>query len=173
MMPARPALPISLHVAGRRAVIVGEGDAAEERRDRLTRAGAEVTTLTAAEFDPRSLAGSRVVLCLDPALGERVAQAGRAVGALIYVHDRPDLSDFALPALARRGPITLAISTDGLAPALARRLRIELEGLLDRADKAFDTLVEEMKRLREEGKREALGPAAARLRITGRIEIDP
>jgi siroheme synthase-like protein len=102
-----------------------------------------------------------------------VAEAARAHGTLVYVQDRPTLSDLSMPALARRGPLQLAVSTEGLAPALARRLRQELEKLLLTAGQRLDDLLDEMARARDGGERNQLTRLAERLRIAGRIEIDP
>jgi len=119
------------------------------------------------------LEGAALVLCVDPTMGEAVAEDARARGVMIYVQDRPDLSDFSMPALARRGALQLAVSTEGLAPALARRLRQELEVLLGTAGEAFDHLFEEMARARQAGERNQLTTLAAKLHLRGRIDIDP
>ena len=170
-MPRRPVLAVSLHVQGRRAVVVGAGPLAEERRSRLLDAGAHVTVVPDPTA-PAALDGAAVVLCVDPSLGEQ-AVAARPPGALVYVQDRPDLSDFSMPALARRGPLTIAVATDGLAPALARRFREQLEALLSASGTSLDKLIEEMARIRDSGDKDRLSVTAAKLRVSGRIEIDP
>jgi precorrin-2 dehydrogenase/sirohydrochlorin ferrochelatase len=55
-----------------------------------------------------------------------VAAEARALGIWVNTADVPELCDFTLPSVERRGPITLAVSTAGQAPALARHLRREL-----------------------------------------------
>lgn len=119
----------------------------------------------------------------DPALDRRVAADARARGCLCYAHDQPAISDFAMPAVARRGPLALAISTDALAPALARRLRGELQAALDQAGEALDRLVADLTAIRAEmpaatrqarqARRERLLALARRLRLTGRFEVGP
>jgi siroheme synthase-like protein len=98
-------------------------------------------------------------------------------GALVYVLDMPELSDCAMPALVRRGPLQIAVSTDGLSPALARRLREELERLLAANGLELDGLVEELARLRSEmapgSRRDALYEVASRLSIEGLVKIRP
>src|SRR5688572_32859014 len=91
IMPRRPVLAVSLHVQGRRAVVVGSGAHAEERRSRLLDAGADVTVVPDLA-DPASLEGASLVLCVDPSLGEQAVAAARSRGALVYVQDRPELS---------------------------------------------------------------------------------
>ncbi len=55
------------------------------------------------------------------------ASLATARGVLCNVVDDPERCDFYYPAIVRRGPLQIAISTDGRSPALARRLRIELQ----------------------------------------------
>ena len=174
-MPRRPALALSLYVSGRRAVVVGDGPVAEDRRTRLSDAGATVVPVSSAQYRAEALEGATLVLCCDPLRAEEVGRDARARGALFYAADRPELSDFALPALARRGPVTLAASTDGTAPALARRLREELERLLATGGEAFDTLVRELTEQRDVNRnaRDGLYEVANRLRIDGHMVVDP
>ena len=61
--------------------------------------------------------------CINAAIAD---QRGKQ-RALINVVDNPEISDFIVPALVRRGDITIAISTSGKSPALARKIRAELE----------------------------------------------
>lgn len=68
-----------------------------------------------------------VVATDDPKTNEAVASAAKAQGALVNVADAPHLSSFVFPAVVRQGELTLAISTSGLSPALAKRMRLELE----------------------------------------------
>jgi precorrin-2 dehydrogenase/sirohydrochlorin ferrochelatase len=69
---------------------------------------------------------------------EQVVQEAARAGLFINVADVPDLCTFYLPAVIRRGHLQLGVTTDGLAPFAARRLRRNLEGLL--ADKFADWL---------------------------------
>lgn len=178
-MPRRPALPISLYVSGRRCLVVGDGPGAGDRTARLEAAGAHVVCVDAAAFSPADCRGAFAVFAQtdDPERNRTIAEAARAAGRLAYAHDAPDASDFAMPAVARRTPVSLAISTDAAAPALARRLRVELEALLAGAD-GLEELVAEMESAREapaqqpRTRRSVLSRLAARLRIEGRIVIE-
>ena len=68
-----------------------------------------------------------VVASEDEALQARVSLAAQQRCVPVNVVDRPKLSSFIMPAIVDRSPITIAISTGGAAPALARRLRAEIE----------------------------------------------
>jgi precorrin-2 dehydrogenase / sirohydrochlorin ferrochelatase len=176
-MSRRPACPISLYVAGRTVVVAGDGAGADERAHRMRTAGATVVRMARADYRAEALAGAFVVIAHDgdDQFNVEVAAAARAAGALAYAHDRPDLSDFAMPALVRRGPLTIAIATDNAAPALARRLREELTRLLDGAGDALDRLVEHLERRRgalPRGQRAELYRIARGLRFTGTLAVD-
>ncbi|MCE9666515.1 bifunctional precorrin-2 dehydrogenase/sirohydrochlorin ferrochelatase [Myxococcus stipitatus] len=139
--------PVCLRLAGRRALLVGGGAIAEGRALALLDAGARVHVLAPEatnalrelaamgrlEWEPRAYApgdarGHALVLVAtdDPRVGLLVAEEARGLGLWVNVADEPALCDFTLPSVERRGPITLAVSTSGRAPALARRLRREL-----------------------------------------------
>ena len=156
---------------------MGQGPDAEERVARLARAGAEVVQVERTAFSPAHVQGASLVMVMDAeADADLIVDAARQAGALAYTHDDPDRSDFAMPALARRGPITLAVSTDGVAPALARRLREELQRMLDGAGATLDRLVSAMEAARVarepgDGRKRALRQIAERLRLTGALEV--
>jgi precorrin-2 dehydrogenase / sirohydrochlorin ferrochelatase len=139
--------PVFLELAGRRALVVGEGAVAAGKVDGLLAAGAAVTVLARGPdaeleklaatpevtvhrrgFAPGDLAG--VFLCVagsaDPAVRAAVAAAARATGVLVNVMDDVPNCDFAAPAIVRRGDLVVAVATGGRAPALASRLRAEL-----------------------------------------------
>lgn len=176
-MSRRPACPISLYVAGRTVVVAGDGAGADERAQRMRTAGATVVRMARADYRAQALAGAFVVIAndSDDDFNAEVAAAARTAGALAYAHDQPDLSDFAMPALVRRGPLTIAVATDNAAPALARRLREELGRLLEGAGEALDRLLDELERRRAalpRGQRSELYRIARRLRFTGTLAVD-
>lgn len=169
---------MTLLLSGRKVVLVGDGPRADERAARLAAAGAEVSRVRPDDYHPGCLQGAAVVMAHSDRdeLDRRIAGDARAAGALAYAHDLPDISDFAMPGLARRGPLSLAIATSGLAPSLARQLRRELQRLLDGAGQALDDLLERMiaVRARTEGAERIrrLGELAARLRFTGELAVE-
>src|SRR5688500_3200733 len=111
-MSPRPVLPVSLYLERRAVLLVGDGPLADERAARLDAAGASARRVGAAAYRAEDCAGTFLVLAAtgDPALDRRIAADARARGALAYAQDQPAVSDLAMPAIARRGPLTLAIS---------------------------------------------------------------
>lgn len=137
-----------LDVSGRRCLVVGGGGPAEEKVEGLLASGADVTvvsdtinhgledrsaageiTVVRRGFEEADLDGVFVVIDAsgDDASGERVAAAARARSVLVNVLDRPKLCDFIAPAIVRRGPLQIAISTSGASPYMASHLRRNLE----------------------------------------------
>ena len=66
----------------------------------------------------------------DPATQQEVVSIARAKGVLVNTVDQPELCDFIVPAILRRGDVTLAISTSGKSPVLAAALRERLDHVL-------------------------------------------
>lgn len=81
------------------------------------------------EYRPGDLAGAFLVIAAtdDPAVNQQVWDEARQHGCLINVVDDPVHSNFIVPARVQRGEVNIAITTGGASPALARRLREQLE----------------------------------------------
>jgi precorrin-2 dehydrogenase/sirohydrochlorin ferrochelatase len=114
-----------------------------------------------------------VLTDLDRALAERISEATERRPMLFCAVDQPDFGTFSHLALARSGDVTLAVSTNGKAPALARRLREELERVLGESN--LGALVERLVRLRDKTpsneRRLVLGRAVEKVRLTGKLEV--
>jgi precorrin-2 dehydrogenase / sirohydrochlorin ferrochelatase len=110
-----------IDLTGRRVLVVGSGAMADEKVEGLRASGADV--VVAEHYEPSLLDDVWLVVCADPAQGERVYADAEARRIFCNVADVPHLCSFILPALHRRGPITVAVSTAGASPALAQRLR--------------------------------------------------
>ena len=140
--------PVNLVLTGRHVVIIGGGAVAARKCKGLLAAGARVT-LVAPDLDP-----SLAQLCRDGLIHHRSrayhsgdldgaflafaatgdASVNRAVadeaatrGIMADIVDAPEISSFTTPATVCRGDLTITISTGGKSPALAARLRAELE----------------------------------------------
>jgi siroheme synthase-like protein len=77
----------------------------------------------AEQYEPSLLDGAWLVIVVDVSQGERVFADASARNIFCNVEDVPERCTFILPALHRRGPITVAVSTSGASPALAQWLR--------------------------------------------------
>ena len=143
--------PIMLDVRGRLAVVVGGDRVAAEKAATLADAGAQVTalapdfcdelrSLAAAEritlrqktYAPGDLDGAFIVVAAvthDPALVEAIWAETQECGQLVNIVDVPARCSFILPSILRRGQLTIAVSTEGASPSLAKRIRQRLEKL--------------------------------------------
>lgn len=117
--------PIFLDLEGKSVLVVGAAAAAATKADQLARAGACVRHV----LDFEGLGYAVLVVCADPdpALGSAVAIAARAARIPVNVVDRPELCDFIWPSIIERGPVTVAVSTGGQSPVLARMLKTRIE----------------------------------------------
>jgi precorrin-2 dehydrogenase/sirohydrochlorin ferrochelatase len=140
--------PISLLIEGRQAVVVGGGEVAERKVLSLLEARAAVRVV-APEATPRlrslaaegaivwrpgqateaDIADAFVVILAtdDPDLNARMAAVAQGMGKLVNAVDQPEACNFFVPASVRRGPLVITVATGGASPALAKRIRREVE----------------------------------------------
>jgi siroheme synthase-like protein len=139
-------LPIFLKLAGRRVLVVGGGPVAASKLRALLDAEATVvvvapeivTEIAAAPvetvrrpFVPTDLEGmSFVVAAAPPDVNREVAAAAHARGLFVNAVDDMANATAYMGAIVRRAGVTMALSTDGEAPALAGLMREALEALL-------------------------------------------
>jgi len=71
-----------------------------------------------------------IVAVNDRAVSERIARDAKDAGVLVNVADTPDLCDFYLSSVIRKGNLKIAISTNGKSPTIAKRLKEELGGMI-------------------------------------------
>ena len=134
-----------LDLTGRKVLVVGRLDA---KVHALESCGAEVTVVD--RFEPRQLDGVWLVVVVDRDQGERVVADAAARLIFCNVEDVPELCTFILPALHRRGDITVAVSTGGASPALAQWLR---DRFAAQVGLQHEVLAHELRRLRPWAKR--------------------
>ena len=136
-----------LNLRGRRCLVVGAGPIGLEKIEGLLGAEADVHVVAlhalpeveelAREGSLRlelrayrhdDLDGAFLVFAAteDTELNVQVFQEAEARAMLVNVVDVPPLCNFIMPAIARVGPISIAVSTRGASPALAKRLRTEI-----------------------------------------------
>ena len=144
--------PIFVETKGRRVIVIGGGNVGAEKVRGLLNGEADITVVSP-ELIPelREHADARrirhvareyresdlddgyefiMVATDDGAINAEVSAAGKKRGIWVNAADDPANCDFILPAVVRKGKITLAASTSGTSPALARRLREELDAYL-------------------------------------------
>ena len=143
--------PLFLKLTARPTVVVGAGHLAESKIESLLAAEAHVTVV-APEVNDRiralanggeiqlherayqqgDLTGAFLAVAAtdDAAVNRAVFAEAEAGGVLINAVDDPPFCDFYFPSVVRRGDLQIAISTAGQSPALAQRLRKEINALL-------------------------------------------
>ncbi len=177
-MPERGArtsyYPIMLDLRGRPVLVVGGGPVAQRKVEGLLAAAARVTivspTLTpdlaalvaqsrvrheARSYRPGDVVGFSLAFVAtgDSELTGRVADEGREHGVWVNAADDPAHCDFVLPAVLRRGPLSVSVATDGASPALAGAVRDALAEVVGEAYGPLAELVAEVRHeLRAEGR---------------------
>lgn len=140
--------PLFLGLKGRRAIIIGGGEAALRKARLVAAAGAEILFVYRT-VDPKigSEFPDAVILARDPVADDFVDAAlafvavdehdpapfvdmARQAGVLVNVVDRPELCDFTTPSIIDRDRLTIAISTDGAGPVFGKSLREKIEAML-------------------------------------------
>jgi uroporphyrin-III C-methyltransferase / precorrin-2 dehydrogenase / sirohydrochlorin ferrochelatase len=133
--------PVFLDLAGRPALVVGSGATAQRKAQLLASAGAKVRT--APVFRDTLLSGCVMAIGADAPEADlsALSAAAQARGIPVNIVDRPALCSFIMPAIVNRDPVTIAISSSGTAPVLARLLRQQIERLVPAAFGRLATLV--------------------------------
>ncbi len=194
--------PVGLTLKGAEVAVTGNNEEAADKLCRLLNAGAQVTVFCPGEIPEhlaqvmanQELAGGaghvpnwltpaevgrfRMVVStrMDRDYSDAIAQACRQAGVLVSCYDKPEFSDFAMPALVTRGHLQVAIWTGGNSPTLARKIRQALERLFDDKFEAFlNELGHLRKRLKVEEpdfdrRRERLHAAVEGFEIEGTIK---
>jgi precorrin-2 dehydrogenase/sirohydrochlorin ferrochelatase len=143
--------PLFIRLDSRPCLVVGGGKVAGRKVDGLLEAGAAVTVVSPEAiaqiqrlasqgriawrqktFSTDDLHGFFLAMAAtgDAAANERIAAACREQGILINVADEPQLCDFFVPAVLRRGALSIAIATDGKSPLLASKIKADLEQII-------------------------------------------
>jgi uroporphyrin-III C-methyltransferase/precorrin-2 dehydrogenase/sirohydrochlorin ferrochelatase len=138
--------PLSYRIEGKRIVIVGGGEEALNKARLAIKTTASVVIISshieadfsglpvmvlARPFVAADLDGAALAFVADHgADGEAAKAAARERGIPLNVVDVPDECDFYTPSIVERAPLTVAISTEGDAPVLARLVRARIEALL-------------------------------------------
>ncbi len=140
--------PIFWDIRGKSCIIVGGGEVALRKAERLLDCGAKVSIISpklapelaalkdkklishiAAEYSGDLIAKSALIIGAtdDEKTNARISKDARGKGIPVNIVDDPQKCDFILPSIMQRGDLEIAIGTGGKSPALARHLREELE----------------------------------------------
>lgn len=166
------AFPVMLDLTNRPCLVVGGGAVAQRKVEGLLEAGARVTVVSPSlthallamatearlhwrprEYARGDAAGFALVMVATDDAGVNVAVAAECREGRIWVNcaDDPERCDFILPSVLRRGAVTVAVSTGGQSPTMARLLREELEALLPPDVAAVTAVMAEVRRALREG----------------------
>ncbi|MEH7441929.1 NAD(P)-dependent oxidoreductase [Bacillus sp. JJ1122] len=148
---------INLEFRGRKAVVVGGGKVAERKVAGLLEEGADVTVVSPMltdgllklavagnlswlkkTFSHEDLEGAFLIFAATDIREVNLAVKGSAApGQLVNIADDPSLSDFQVPSMVKRGKLSIAVSTSGASPILAKKIRSQLEETFDERYEAY------------------------------------
>lgn len=137
--------PAFINLSGKKCVVVGGGKVAERKVLSLLRSGANVAVISPAitnilkkykekgkikhierDYKNGDIKDAFLVIAATSDEATNIS-VSRDAPFLVNVVDRPDLANFIVPSVVSRGPMTIAISTSGASPAMAKEVRKELE----------------------------------------------
>jgi precorrin-2 dehydrogenase len=140
--------PIFFNIQGKTCVVIGGGNVALRKVTSLLECRAKVTVISPKphpeiskwskertirlierNYKATDLKDAMMaIVCTDAKwVNRKAADEARKAGVLVNVADDPERSDFIIPSFFRRGNLTIAVSTGGVSPALAKKIRAKLE----------------------------------------------
>lgn len=180
--------PVFLRVAERPCLVIGGGAVAEQKTESLLKAAARVTVISprvtstlatlaatqqvthhARAYRRGDLRGFLLAYAAtdDQHVQAQIAEEAATTGVLLNVVDRPQLCHFIVPATMERGDLIIAASTSGASPALAKRVRRELEECFG---PEYAVALELLRRLREQFAGESRSAADRRRLLTALVD---
>jgi len=160
--------PVFLQLENKIALVVGGGKVAQRKVETLLRYGASIhivskvltdklkqlieinkVRLLGEEMREEFLDGAFIVIAAtdDKELNSKVSESARKRGLLVNAVDQPADCNFIVPSIVRKGALSIAISTSGMSPALAKKIRKELDGQFGNE---YETFLNVMGSLRKE-----------------------
>lgn len=160
--------PIFLELEGKTVLVVGGGNVALRKVETLLEYGAEVNIVSKGlnsqlrglvesgkirqvgkEFVDKHLNSIFLAIAAtdDPELNHKISESARKRGIMINAVDQPADCDFIVPSVVKRGDLSVAVSTSGKSPALAKSIRKQLE---EQFGKEYESFLILMGRLRKE-----------------------
>jgi len=139
--------PVFLNLKGKKTIVIGAGKVAERKIRALLKAGADITVISPAitkrierekqkgrirhiprQYRKGDSNKAFLVIAATDSL-EINKKVSENASFLVNVVDSPSLCNFIVPSVIKRGPLTIAVSTSGISPALSKSIRKELEKL--------------------------------------------
>ncbi len=173
--------PVSLDIAGKLCVVVGGGTVAARKVRGLLAADAWVRVVSPVltprlaalwqqhsiewrqkVFEAEDLTGAFLVFAAtdNPAVQIAILRAARSGNLLVNVADGPELCDFQIPAVLRRGDLSISIATNGTTPAVAAMVRQRLEEVIG---EEYGLLTALVAAVREDILRQSIGEEEKRI----------
>jgi precorrin-2 dehydrogenase/sirohydrochlorin ferrochelatase len=170
--------PIHLNIRNRHCLVVGGGSVAARKTETLLDCGAGVTvicpqaskkiqelaqsgsiTLIKRGYRTTDLEGIFLVIGAtdDQTLNQQISHDAEARDILCNIADRPEVCNFILPSIVRRGDLVITISTSGKSPALSKHLRKNLD---DQFGEEYDHFLQVMGSIRKKLLRQSHEPEA-------------
>ena len=158
--------PIFLNLKGKRCIVVGGGEVALRKVKALLDCGASISVVSPElhqdldrlaktktidvldkDYEPGDLKDAFVVIAAtdDNSTNKKVADEAKRQKILVNVADDLQQSDFIVPSSLHRSDLTIAVSTAGRSPALARKIRTALEKYFGEEYASLTGLVEEVR----------------------------
>ena len=158
--------PIIMDLKDKKVIVVGGGNVARRKVTTLLDCGADVhiiskdlcpllkayekegkVTVLGIGLKGYELDGAHMVIAAtdDPVENSRIGRIAKERGILVNVVDQPADCNFIVPSIVRRGDLIIAVSTSGKSPALAGKLRKELESRYGREYEAYLNLMGELR----------------------------
>ena len=157
--------PLFIELEGRPCLVVGGGPVAVRKAQALADCGAQVKTVApevcGRSFEDADVEGMALVVSAtnDRAVNRHVAELCKARGVPVNVVDDPENCTFIFPAVVRKGPMTVAVSSGGACPVAAKLVRDRVAGSLP---DDFVAAVERLGKERENLKRNYPDPQVRR-----------
>ncbi|MFH1097576.1 MAG: bifunctional precorrin-2 dehydrogenase/sirohydrochlorin ferrochelatase, partial [Candidatus Desantisbacteria bacterium] len=160
--------PICLDVKDKRCVIVGGGEVAARKIVFLLNCGANITVISPqinrevnafvqekkiewliCEYQEMDILGAFLVIVAtnDSELNKQISCEARDKGMLVNMVDSAEDSTFILPAVLNRGSLSIAVSTEGKSPALAKKIRDDLTGMFGKEYIGFVELLGNLRQI--------------------------
>lgn len=140
--------PVNLNITGKNCLVIGGGKVAERKVEALLCCGALVKVVSPAlcpgleemlrdgkimyesrPYERKDLDGVFLVVAStnDTSVNDAISREAHNRNILCNIVDKPDLCNFTVPSIVRKGDLMITISTGGKSPALSKRLRREIE----------------------------------------------